>query len=82
MFEGKLYLTDSKDPFCGIIYDTYLDGQRKYETQYKDGQPNGLLVDWYENGNKKREGKLKGGTFVGRWVFYKEDGSVKETIDH
>jgi len=82
MFEGKLYLTDSKDPFSGIIYNTYPDGQREYAGQYKDGQPNGLLVYWYENGKKKREGKLKGGTPVGRWVTYKEDGSVKETIDH
>ena len=82
MFEGKLYLTDSKDPFSGIIYNTYPDGQREYAGEYKVGQPNGLLVYWYENGNKMREGKLKGGTPVGRWVTYKEDGSVKETIDH
>ena len=82
MFEGKLYLTDSNDPFSGIVYNTYLEGQREYAGQYKDGLPNGLLVYWYENGNKMREGKLKGGMPVGRWVTYKEDGSVKETIDH
>ena len=82
MFGGKLYKMDSKDPFSGIVYNTYPSGQKEYEGQYKEGEPNGLLVYWYENGNKKREGKLKGGTPVGRWVTYKEDGSVQETIDH
>ena len=82
MFEGKLYLADSKDPFSGIVYNTYPNGQREYTGEYKNGKPNGLLVYWYENGNKMREGKLKGGTPVGRWVTYKEDGSVQETIDH
>ena len=82
MFEGKLYKLDSKDPYSGIVFNTYPKGQREYEGEYKDGQPNGLLVYWYENGNKMREGQLKGGTPVGRWVTYKEDGSVQETIDH
>ena len=82
MFEGKLYKTDAKDPFSGIVYNTYPNGQREYAGEYKDGQPNGLLVYWYKNGNKMREGKLKGGTPVGRWTIYKEDGSEQKTIDH
>ena len=82
MFEGKLYLADSKDPFSGIVYNTYPNGQREYTGEYKNGEPNGLLIYWYENGNKMREGKLKGGTPLGRWIIYKEDGSVQETIDH
>ena len=82
MFEGQLYKIDSKNPFSGIVYNTYADGQREYEGQYKDGKPNGLLVYWYENGNKMREGNLKAGTPVGRWTTYKADGSIQETIDH
>ena len=82
MFEGKLYKIGVEEPFSGMVYNAYPDGQREYEGEYKDGQPNGLLVYWYENGNKMREGQLKGGTPVGRWVTYKEDGSVQETIDH
>ena len=82
MFGGKLYMMESKDPFSGIVYNTYPSGQREYVGEYKEGQPNGLLVYWYENGNKMREGKLKEGMPVGRWVTYKADGSVQETIDH
>ena len=82
MFEGKLYKINENDPFMGIVYNTYPNGQREYEGDYKDGQPNGLLVYWYAKGSKMREGKLKGGTPVGRWITYNEDGSVQETIAH
>jgi len=82
MFEGKLYKINENDPFRGIVYNTYPNGQREYEGAYKDGQPNGLLVYWYAKGSKMREGKLKGGTPVGRWITYNEDGSVQETIAH
>ena len=81
MFEGRLYKMDSKDPFSGIVFNTYPQGLREYEGEYKDGKPNGLLMYWYENGNKMREGRLKAGTPVGRWIIYNEDGSVKETMD-
>ena len=82
MFEGKLYKTDAKDPFSGIVYNTYPNGQREYAGEYKDGEPNGFLAYWYENGNKKREGELKSGTPLGRWTIYKDDGSIQEIIDH
>ena len=82
MFEGRLYMMDSKEPFSGIVYNTYPNGQREYTGEYKHGEPNGLLIYWYENGNKMREGRLRGGAPVGRWIIYKEDGSVQETMDH
>ena len=82
MFEGRLYQMDVEEPFSGLVYNTYPNGQREYEGKYKGGKPNGLLVGWYNNGNKMREGKLKDGIPVGRWINYKEDGSVKETKDH
>ena len=82
MFEGRLYKMDSKDPFSGIVYNTYPKGRREYEGEYKDGMPNGLLTYWYENGNKMREGRLQSGTPIGRWTTYNEDGVVQTTIDH
>ena len=82
IFEGKLYKMDGNDPFSGIVYNSYPNGQREYVGEYKEGKPNGLLVYWYENGNKMREGKLKSGTPVGRWITYKLDGSIQGTLDH
>ena len=82
MFEGKLYKMEAKDPFSGIVFNTYPNGQREYTGEYKDGKPNGILVYWYENGVKKREGELKNGVSAGRWTYYNSDGSIKEIKDH
>ena len=73
---------DSKDPFSGIVYNTYPDGLREYEGEYKDGKPNGLLTYWYNNGNIMREGRLKDGMPIRRWITYKEDGTVQNIMDH
>ncbi len=82
IFEGKLYKIESKDPFSGFVFNTYPNGLKEYEGEYKNGKPNGLLIYWYENGNKMREGRLKEGTPVGRWITYNDDASIQETIDH
>ena len=82
LFEGKLYKMEAKDPFSGILFNTYPNGQREYTGEYKDGKPNGLLVYWYEKGVKKREGELKNGVPAGRWTYYNSDGSIKEINDH
>ena len=73
---------EAKDPFSGIMFNTYPNGQREYTGEYKDGKPNGILVYWYENGVKKREGELKNGVSAGRWTYYNSDGSIKEIKDH
>ncbi|MDP6569752.1 MAG: hypothetical protein QGF36_02395 [Candidatus Marinimicrobia bacterium] len=78
-FEGKMYLLKEDDPFSGVIYDLYDNGQREYEGHYKDGKPNGPLIYFYENGNIKRIGSLKNGIPNGVWTYYKEDGSKEKT---
>ena len=82
IFSGKLYKIDENEPFTGVVFNTYPNGKREYEGEYKYGIPNGLLIYWFDNGNKMRECNLKDGTPVGRWTTYKEDGSVQEIIDH
>jgi len=81
-FEGKIYLLDAEDPFSGILYHEYPNGQREYEGEYKNGKPNGYLIYWYDSDVKMREGKLKSGSPTGRWTYYNPDGSIKEIIDH
>jgi len=81
-FEGKIFLLDDEEPFSGIVFNEYPNGQREYEGKYKNGIPNGMLTYWYENGVKKREGILKNGVPAGRWTYYNSDGSVKEIKDH
>ena len=81
-FEGKIYLLDSDNPFTGILYNEYSNGQREYEGSYKKGVPNGTLIYYFDNGLKMREGILKNGSSVGRWIYYNSDGSIKEIKDH
>ena len=81
-FEGKIYLLDSDDPFTGILFNEYSNGQREYEGSYKKGVPNGTLIYYFDNGLKMREGILKNGSPAGRWTYYNSDGSIKEIKDH
>ena len=81
-FEGKIYLLDSEDPFTGILFNEYSNGQHEYEGSYKKGVPNGTLIYYFENGLKMREGILKNGSPAGRWTYYNSDGSIKEIKDH
>ena len=81
-FEGKIYLLDSDDPFTGILFNEYSNGQREYEGSYQKGVPNGVLTYYFDNGLKMREGILKNGSPKGRWTYYNSDGSIKEIKDH
>tara|TARA_B110000263_G_scaffold177743_1_gene155466 strand:- start:26 stop:367 length:342 start_codon:yes stop_codon:yes gene_type:complete len=80
-FEGKIYLLESDDPFTGILFNEYSNGQREYEGSYKKGTPNGKLTYYFENGSKMREGNIKNGSPAGRWTYYNSDGSIKEIKD-
>jgi len=77
-FEGKIYKLNSEDPFTGIIYSNYSNGQREFQGQYFKGVPNGELIYYFENGSKMRQGDLKDGVPVGSWTYYNTDGSVKK----
>ena len=82
IFSGKLYKIDENEPFTGVVFNTYPNGKREYEGEYKHGVPNGLLIYWFNNGNKMREGKLRNGVPVGRWKEFNMDGSIKLQVDH
>ena len=81
-FEGKIYLLNSDDPFTGILFNEYSNGQREYEGYYKNGVPSGKLTYYFDYGSKMREGVLKNGSPAGQWIYYNSDGSINEIIDH
>lgn len=81
-FEGKLYKLNSEDPFTGIIYNNYSNGQREFQGHYVKGVPNGKLIYFFDNGLKMREGDLKNGVPKGRWTYYNIDGSIKKIEDN
>ena len=82
MFSGKLYKSDQKEPFTGIVYNTYPNEKRQYEGEYQKGIPHGMLIYWFDSGVKKREGELQQGQPIGRWKEFNEDGTIKSQVDH
>ena len=36
MFEGKLFEMDKDQPFSGLVFNTYPDGQKEYEGKYEE----------------------------------------------
>ena len=60
--EGIIYLNDT--PYTGTSYLLYPNGQKKSETNWKDGKPDELQVRWHENGQKWAEVDVKDGELI------------------
>ena len=58
----------------GPHIEYYENGQKKSETHYKDGKPEGLLTGWYENGQKKSETQYENGKQDGLETRWDETG--------
>ncbi|HLG19249.1 MAG TPA: hypothetical protein VI895_05470 [Bdellovibrionota bacterium] len=62
----------------------YANGQKMAETEYKDGQMNGLSTQWLPTGQKSSEGFIKNGKRDGKWTGWHLNGRVaseEEYID-
>ena len=52
-------------------------GRKQFQTNYKNGKPDGLLTEWDENGQRMGEYTYKDGKLISK-KEWNEDGSVKE----
>ena len=57
----------------GLWTDWYNNGQKRYESNYKDGKLIDL-IEWYKNGQKKVEGTWKDGRREGVYTTYFKNG--------
>ena len=57
--------------------DYYENGQKKFETPFKDGKIDGLQTVWYENGQKEGEWISKDGIYDGLFNVWYENGQKK-----
>ena len=71
--EGISYLKGSGNPYTGKTFVLNENGQKKYETNYKDGKRDGLFVRWYENGERV-EANYKDGKLDGLTTTWYENG--------
>ena len=57
----------------GIYYDE--NGNKLYEGDWKNGNPEGKRIKYYKNGNKEYEGDFKNGNAEGKGIKYYENGN-------
>ena len=58
----------------------YENGEKKNQSNFKNGKVDGLVKGWYENGNKKLEKNVKDGKQDGSAVMWYENGQKMEEI--
>ena len=71
---GVVYLVNSNEPYSGEVFSLYENGQKEYETTYKDGEEDGLWTGWYDNGQKEFEKTYKDGVIISS-KCWDEDGN-------
>ena len=77
---GLLYKINTEEPYSGLSFELYENGQKEWDGTYKDGKGDGLYTMWYENGQKQSDGTWKDGNMIPS-KEWNEDGSVKEWIE-
>ena len=63
-----------------IDFRWYENGQKKEETTYKDGKPDGLYTGWWKNGQKKEEVTYKDGEPDGLYTVWWKNGQKKSEV--
>ena len=71
--DGRWYEGDSEAPFTGVAVKK-IDGQKAWQSTYKDGKAEGLVTLWHDNGQKESEGTWKDGKQEGLWTAWHENG--------
>ena len=72
---GETVLFDEND---GRLYTRwYENGQKKSESNYKDGKLNGKFTYWYENGQKMFEVNFIDGKYDGKVTQWYENGQIE-----
>ena len=71
---GLLYLIQSETPFTGTVVGRYQNGQKEWESNYKNGKEDGKGTNWYESGQKEIEGAHKDGKAEGPHTQWHDNG--------
>ena len=72
-----IHLKGSDTPYTGKAVGLWPNGQKKYETNYKDGKTDGLDAYWHENGQKLSEVNYKDGKPDGLVLQWHENGQKR-----
>ncbi len=67
---------------CGRWTAWYLNGQKKCQGSYQDGDAEGRFTWWHENGQKMAEGEFISGRQHGAWRWWHANGRKKIQGDY
>jgi len=68
--------------FTGVSFRLFPDGELEFESELKDGKPNGVIKKWYETGRLKSEWYYEDGLSHGLHKCYFENGELKEKFNY
>lgn len=74
---GLAYVVNEEEPYTGVIYEAYENGQLKREVPYKDGKEEGVAKEWYENGQLHLAVPTKAGKMEGVGRAWHENGQLQ-----
>ena len=75
----RYYERGSKEPYTGILYGKYDNGNFLTQQDFIDGVGNGYWIDFDPEGNMKCKGTYRNNKIEGPVTFYYEDGSLQST---
>ncbi|MFC7395550.1 toxin-antitoxin system YwqK family antitoxin [Scopulibacillus cellulosilyticus] len=70
------------EPFTGLTYELYDNGELIYFCFYKDGLAHGLKREFYKSGNIKCEKPMKYGLINGKSFSWYENGNIESMIEY
>jgi antitoxin component YwqK of YwqJK toxin-antitoxin module len=80
-YEGDQKLLDG-EPFTGVGYYLYEEGQLEAEITYRDGVQMGLRRAWYPSGQLQHEYHMFRGVFHGKKREWHDNGRLAEEADY
>ena len=72
--EDLYYRKGAQDPYSGILYALYENGNARYQLTVKEGKPDGVSVEWHDNGQKQQETHYVEGVLNGPILTWHKNG--------
>jgi antitoxin component YwqK of YwqJK toxin-antitoxin module len=73
----RYYERGKSEPFTGVLYGKYDNGNFLTKQEYTDGVGNGYWIDFAPDGKMECKGTYINNKVEGPVTFYYEDGSIK-----
>ena len=79
---GIIYLQYETEPFTGKDICKYKNGQKKSETNFKDGKRDGMWTSWNKKGQLSLETNYKNGKKDGKFTRWYENGQIETKTNY